>query len=276
MHDIHALGASVSMATGGAKSVEGGNWRIFDGMLDEAKATRRLGPKVIDIIPHFYDGMNQFEVKTNDSRDNGIFDQVFYAAPWFPSHDHSGLLSLEKHLTEPIPHVEYVKLHVTLATTARKTPNPLYFGLSEGTILPTTILTTSTTSRANGTPLPSVQSISWHGETYPGSSEYVVKIFSKEILSDDTLTLILGEEATWVKRKEWYSYPALRPLTTYPPVEPLKGLQYLAALEPWVSTMETQTLSAREGVARVVSEWWGLGYGECKGGADAWDWSCEE
>ena len=40
--------------------------------------------------------------------------------------------------------------------------------------------------------------------------------------------------------------------------------------------METQTLSAREGVARVVEDWWGLGYAECKGGADAWDWTCEE
>ena len=39
--------------------------------------------------------------------------------------------------------------------------------------------------------------------------------------------------------------------------------------------METQTLSAREAVARVVRDWWGLGYGECLGGADAWDWSCE-
>jgi prenylcysteine oxidase/farnesylcysteine lyase len=38
--------------------------------------------------------------------------------------------------------------------------------------------------------------------------------------------------------------------------------------------METQTIAAREAVARVVQEWWGLGLGECRGGADAWDWSC--
>jgi hypothetical protein len=40
--------------------------------------------------------------------------------------------------------------------------------------------------------------------------------------------------------------------------------------------METQTISAREAVARQVETWWGLGLGECRGGADAWDWSCEE
>jgi prenylcysteine oxidase/farnesylcysteine lyase len=43
-----------------------------------------------------------------------------------------------------------------------------------------------------------------------------------------------------------------------------------------MSRMETQTISAREAVARQVQEWWGLGLGECRGGADAWDWSCEE
>jgi prenylcysteine oxidase/farnesylcysteine lyase len=43
-----------------------------------------------------------------------------------------------------------------------------------------------------------------------------------------------------------------------------------------ISRMETQTISAREAVARQVQDWWGLGLGECRGGADAWDWSCEE
>ena len=38
--------------------------------------------------------------------------------------------------------------------------------------------------------------------------------------------------------------------------------------------METQTLSGREAVARVVKDWWGLGMGECRGRSDAWDWTC--
>lgn len=56
------------------------------------------------------------------------------------------------------------------------------------------------------------------------------------------------------------------------------GLDVSAVTSPIADRyrMETQTLSAREAVARVVQDWWGLGYGECKGGADAWDWSCEE
>lgn len=46
MNLIHALGASVSMATSGAQSVEGGNWRIFEGMLDECKASLHKGVEV--------------------------------------------------------------------------------------------------------------------------------------------------------------------------------------------------------------------------------------
>lgn len=41
-----------------------------------------------------------------------------------------------------------------------------------------------------------------------------------------------------------------------------------------ISSMETQTLSAREAVARVVEDWWGMGLGECRGGGMAWDWTC--
>lgn len=46
MNQIHALGAAVSLATRGAQAVEGGNFRIFEGMMDESKATLRLGTEV--------------------------------------------------------------------------------------------------------------------------------------------------------------------------------------------------------------------------------------
>ena len=46
MDDIHALGAGVSMATGGAKAIEGGNWQVFEGMLKHSKALLQLGTEV--------------------------------------------------------------------------------------------------------------------------------------------------------------------------------------------------------------------------------------
>ena len=99
--DIHALGASVSMATGGAKQVEGGNWRIFQAMLDDAEAALHLGVEVSDIVP-LDDG--RWSVKVNESSVAGqtgdSFDQVFFAAPWHLSPISK---SLSQEFDEPIP-----------------------------------------------------------------------------------------------------------------------------------------------------------------------------
>jgi hypothetical protein len=46
MDEIHALGAAVCMATGGAKQIAGGNWQVFDRMLKDAKADVRLSTMV--------------------------------------------------------------------------------------------------------------------------------------------------------------------------------------------------------------------------------------
>ena len=133
---------------------------------------------------------------------------------------------------------KYVHLHVTLLGTTRERASPAFFGLDEGAEVPGTILTTGYTARHNpGTAPARFQSITWHGETYPGSGEYVVKIFSMTYIKDKILRNLLGgEDPTWIVRKEWNSYPKLSVIASYAPVEPAKGLQYLASLEPWVST----------------------------------------
>jgi prenylcysteine oxidase/farnesylcysteine lyase len=51
MDQIHGLGAGVSMATSGAHSIKGGNWRIFKEMLDESKAGVYLNTTVSYISP---------------------------------------------------------------------------------------------------------------------------------------------------------------------------------------------------------------------------------
>ncbi|WWD22349.1 hypothetical protein CI109_106840 [Kwoniella shandongensis] len=275
MNFIHALGAGVSMAVTGASQVEGGNWQIFQNMLDNSKAKVHLGTEVKEIIP-LDDGDNdnpRFHIKTNrtELNDDEPFDVVFFAAPW-----HSSRVSkdIEKSFSEQIPNQKYVHLHVTYLTTTQPHPIPSFFGLLEDASIPNVIITTGITARQQAIPPPRFQSIAWHGETYPGSGEYAVKIFSMTRLTDRFLREMLGEEPSWLLRKEWNSYPELRPLTSYAPVEPIKGLHYLGALEPWVSSMETQTISAREAVARVVNDWWGLGQGECEAGLEAWDWTC--
>ncbi|KAK8845403.1 hypothetical protein IAR55_006116 [Kwoniella newhampshirensis] len=272
---IHALGAGVSLAASGASQVQGGNWQIFQNMLDDSKAKMHLGTEVVDIISSSKSDGNapRFHIKTNrtELNDDEPFDVVFFAAPWYSSPIAEGIT---KSISEKIPHQKYVHLHVTYLTTTRRHPIPSFFGLPDDAYIPNTIITTGVTSRQQAVPPPRFQSISWHGETYPGSGEYAVKIFSLTRLPERFLVEMLGEEPSWLLRKEWNSYPQLRPLATYAPVEPVKGLQYLGAMESWVSTMETQTISAREAVARVVDGWWGLGQGECEAGLESWDWTC--
>jgi prenylcysteine oxidase/farnesylcysteine lyase len=103
--------------------------------------------------------------------------------------------------------------------------------------MPTTILTTRATARATpGAPDPEFQSMTWHGETAAGSGEYVVKIFSLAPVTDAWVESAIGEAPGWLLRKEWDSYPVLARTASFPPVEPIRGMQYLAALEPWIST----------------------------------------
>lgn len=55
-------------------------------------------------------------------------------------------------------------------------------------------------------------------------------------LDDEFIHSLIGEEPSWLYRKEWDSYPRLTPISSFAPVEPMKGFHYLGAMEPWVST----------------------------------------
>nr|XP_019048632.1 hypothetical protein I302_02404 [Kwoniella bestiolae CBS 10118]OCF27562.1 hypothetical protein I302_02404 [Kwoniella bestiolae CBS 10118] len=264
MPQIHALGAGVSLAASGASSIQGGNWQIFKGMLDESKATVKLNTQASFLLISL-----PFLVQTKKAfNDIKPFDAVLFAAPW-----HSSPISkkLEAKFESPIPAQQYVRLHVTYLTTTKSRPQASLFGLNETDYVPRSIMTSALTSRKNGTTPSNFESIAWHAETPAG--EYPVKVFSLARLTDQFINDLIGETPSWLVRKEWDAYPLLSPIGSYAPVEPIKGLHYLAAQEAWVSTMDTQTVSGREAVARLVNEWWGLGQGDCASGDD-WDWTC--
>jgi len=64
---------------------------------------RMLTPQVVDIVPQAGYDQPKFAVHTNDSSDNGLFDQIFYATPWYTGATDKGLPGLHGHLIEPIP-----------------------------------------------------------------------------------------------------------------------------------------------------------------------------
>lgn len=58
---------------------------------------------------------------------------------------------------------------------------------------------------------------------------------------------------------QWNAYPKLPPTSTFPPIKLDKGFFYVNAFEPFISTMETSTLAARNIVDLLLQEEFGTG-----------------
>ena len=113
------------------------------------------------------------------------------------------------------------------------------------------ILTTAEGFR-NGGKEPEFNSLSYHGLIREG--EWAVKIFSKQRMSDEWLNKVFSGKVGWVHRKEWDAYPKLPPTTSFPPVKLDDGFYYVNAFEPFISTMETETISSRNVVDLLLKE----------------------
>ncbi|KDN46629.1 hypothetical protein K437DRAFT_256136 [Tilletiaria anomala UBC 951] len=161
--ELHALGGGVSLAASGAAGVNGGNYQIFERMLDESGSKLRLGShgRVTGIIKyknvedavasgkvsaaaameqHWLEGSTKYYVGTV-SNFGELYDAVFIAAPW----QNAGitLLGADAHF----PPIEYVHLHVTLAVTNTSSPRPEYFGRGQDEVMPKTVLTSKVSVR---------------------------------------------------------------------------------------------------------------------------------
>lgn len=307
--EIHALGAGVSLAASGAKGVQGGNNRIFQELAAKSGARLYLAEhgEVTGIVrlqnvaqavernliskvqaaglTHEFD-QPKWWVGTSAGT-GSLYDAVFVGAPW-----HTAGITLMG--TEAvIPVKKYVHLHVTLIATNASHPKAQYFGRTEGSDVPTTILTTYEAERkkARGSIASKDTSIGrllhswWPGrlsrphtlakelrlnfnslnyiaklpKRAKGSDdEHLVKIFSREQLCDQLLDELFGlNRIGWIHREEWDAYPELHPTRDFPAIQPDTGLFYINAFETLVSTMETSTVASRNAVALLLMRWYG-------------------
>ena len=106
----------VCMAIEGAKSIEGGNWQIFNGMLKSSNASILLNTTVEEITKQ--KGKYNIKSSSKDAISHDIytneepFDTVVLAAPLQFSD-----IKVEKDLLKRTPdEIPYVTLHVTLFT----------------------------------------------------------------------------------------------------------------------------------------------------------------
>jgi prenylcysteine oxidase/farnesylcysteine lyase len=187
------------MAIEGAMQIEGGNWQIFEGMLNASDAKVKLNTTVTGIkkskgkylIKTFY----QDAVSGGNFSNETSFDTVVLAAPLQYSN-----IKLEKNLLKYTPdEIPYVTLHVTLFTSSKKL-NPVYFNLASDAEAPTTILTTLPPDEVPSSPKEGVGSVGFFSistlrtlvNPKTVEKEYLYKIFSPEKVTPEFLSNILG------------------------------------------------------------------------------------
>ncbi|OSC98850.1 hypothetical protein PYCCODRAFT_1438835 [Trametes coccinea BRFM310] len=266
---IHALGGLVSLAPNGASSVKGGNFQIFENFIANSTASVYLNTTVKS-ISHFSPA-GPWVVESTAFEQPRLYRSVILAAPF-----HQTNINFKASLV-PVPEQPYVHLHVTLLSTSSPSPNATYFNLAKGSKAPTSVLTTYDGVRARGGPEPEFNSLTYHGSVRAkdgelrrnaqGDQEWVVKIFSEERVSDEWLQKVFDGKVGWVYRKEWDAYTVLSPAVEFPPVKLAEGLYYVNAFEPVISTMETETIAARNVVDLLLKEQYGAGL--CKSSSSA-------
>ncbi|KAF8167814.1 Prenylcysteine lyase-domain-containing protein [Crassisporium funariophilum] len=240
---IHALEGACSMAATGATGIAGGNFQIFEKFLNASGANVYLDTHVTSVTSES-SSSSPWSVRTDLGTQD--YKAIILAAPL-----HSTGIKLPSHLSEQIPEQPYIHLHVTLLSTTSPMPNPAYFGLSTSSQVPRMILTSNQGAR-EGRTKPEFNSLSYHGLVREG--EWAVKIFSDNVLSDEWLNTMFQGQVGWVHRKEWDAYPKLPPTTEFPPVKLDQGFYYVNAFEPFISTMETETIASRNVVDLLLHD----------------------
>jgi len=268
---IHGLEAMVCMATDGAMAVEGGNWQIFDAMLENSGANVMLDTVVGGIFAQGEGRGYALNYSRPDGSGSGSesYDAVILAAPY----QFSGLKALGDVEEDKRPDkVPYVQLHTTLFTSPHLL-SPDFFGVPDGKAAPRVVLTTLPEGEPAekgpaGAGSPGFFSISLlQPITNPNTAapEYLYKIFSPEALTEAFLARLLGvqhlqdsglqsihgNDITWIYRKVWNSYPYEYPRVTFENIQLEQKLWYTSGMDSFISTMETNALAGMN-VARLV------------------------
>jgi len=313
---IHALEAMVCLATDGAMSVEGGNWRIFDGMAkasgahvrlsEEVTSVRRLEERGYRVVSKSSDHNTSPTGDSDGDEEGEFFDAIILAAPY-----HASNIDIQP----PIPkafipqNASYVTLHVTLLTTTNLL-SPAFFNLPPTAAVPRIVLTTLPDGSLYSDPQVgpasfwSISTLRTTRNPCTGDREWLYKIFSPEPMDQETLVRMFdlphttpeeedgratGQDrpkgVSWIYRKVWQSYPYLPPRTEFDSLcldcemddmgcdktdkdcgemgvygnDDVYGgngaFFYTSAMEPFISTMETSSLSGMNIARLLVDDW---------------------
>ncbi|KAK8226227.1 Prenylcysteine lyase-domain-containing protein [Phyllosticta capitalensis] len=280
---INGLITMVCMATDGAKSVPGGNWRIFSSFLSSTPhLTTRLNTSISSITQHAANSsytLTPSNITTGTPLPTEHFDAVILAAPY-----HQANISVIPAPANPPLDLPFVTLHVTLLSSPHRIA-PSFFGqpASAGPV-PRVVLTTlppdvrpdgpGDRQFAGPAGFFSVSTLRRGWNPKAARREYLYKVFSPMAVDDAWLARLFGaplgegervaeEDVSWVYRKVWQSYPYETPRVSFDDAcldcgeekVATGGLWYTGGMEGFISTMETSALMGRN-VARLMVDGW--------------------
>ncbi|KAL4908075.1 hypothetical protein BDW74DRAFT_166615 [Aspergillus multicolor] len=269
---IHGLETMVCLSTDGAVAVEGGNWRIFDGMLKSAQANVQLKHTVTSISRN-KDNTVTLSFKDGQSikQERADFDEVVIAGPY--QYSNIKVSPELEHTPDTIP---FHTLYVTLFSSPHRLSGK-YFNLKNPSDLPPeTILTTlpagtdlgnaeEGVGRANFWSISTLRTVdapsSSQEDSESETKQYVYKIFSPTRLEQPKIkkagyiTDLPSEDISWSYEKTWHPYPFLYPRVTFEDPLLAPGVWYTGGIESFISTMETSALMGKN-VAALMSQAW--------------------
>lgn len=195
------------MAPEGAMAVHGGNWQIFQKMVERSGAVVCLNTSVVEL--DFSGGEEastrrpQYTIRTKSAASGPgteetspiLFDDVIIASPW----QFSGISAAENVIRDPIDEIPYVQLHVTIFSSPYRY-SPQFFDLADSTDVPGTVLTTlsradDATDGDQGAGRAGFFSISTLRKAVnprTRKQEYIYKIFSPQQITPEFLTWALS------------------------------------------------------------------------------------
>lgn len=234
---MHAFATAIALAGAGMAgklfSVGGGNFRICAGLIDHAGARLHLSTP-ISAIGKNQDGRMTLQAQ-NSKQDT--YDVIVLATPDGPAGlEISGITVAPAALTKR-------PFQTTWTTLIKGRARPACFGFERASDLPDIVLTTENPS------IP-FSSLGLMDRAPDGTPLY--KIFSRQ-RPDPALLDTLFERIDLLKSKCWQAYPVLEPARPLPPFEPGERLFWVNAMEFAVSTMETETVAARNVSNRIIA-----------------------
>ncbi|KAI9136442.1 Prenylcysteine lyase-domain-containing protein [Paraphysoderma sedebokerense] len=247
LDQVHPFAALVGFCEGDVWHIRGGNQKIFEEFLKRSISNIRLKTQVTSVEE--VDG-GKFKVATTNG-ESKEYDVVILATGEIHKSD------IKFNFPLSFPPTPYHHLHVTYVVA---NINSTTFPIAH-TSPPPNIFTMNTLPSSADPLFNSISQVAY----FPDLKKSLFKVFSSQKLSFVDLNILFfnvsapSRQNIWTY--EWDAYPKMTPVNpnsppAFPPLQLSKtnpNIFYLNSMEPFISTMETETLVAKN-VVKVLWE----------------------